>query len=43
MADVSVKRRLRGVPSALIAKLKAKVNRWVTKGALTAIDLLSVK
>ena len=43
VADVSVKRRGRGVPSALITELKTKVDRWVAKGALTAVDLLSVE
>ena len=43
MADVSAKGKQRGVPSVQTAKLKTEVDRWVTKGALTAVDLLSVE
>ena len=43
MADLSTLRRQRGVPSGQTPKLKNKVDRWVSKGGLTAIDLLLVE
>ena len=43
MADVSAKRRRRRVPSSSLAKLKTKVNGWIAKGGLTAIDVVSVE
>ena len=32
-----------GVPGGQIAKLNTKVNGWVSKGGLTAVDLLSLE
>ena len=43
MSNFMAKRQLSGVPSASIAKLKTKVNEWVAKRGLIAVDLLSVE
>ena len=33
----------RGIPGGQITKLKTKVDEWVSKGGLSAIDLLSIE
>ena len=43
MADVTTLRQRRGVSSGQITKLKSKVDKWVSKGGLSAIDLLSIE
>ena len=43
MADLLAERQQRGVSSASIVKLKTKVNEWIAKGGLTAVDVLSVE
>ena len=37
------KQRQTGLPSISLAKLKTKVNGWVTKEGFTAVDVLSVE
>ena len=43
MADLATQRQRRGIPCGHITKLKTKVDEWVYKGGLSAIDLLSVE
>ena len=43
MANLVTLRRQRGVPNGQIMKLKTKVDKWVHKGGLSAIDMLSVE
>ena len=43
MENLSAKGRRRVVPSSSTAKLKTKVEGWIAKGGLSAVDLLSVE
>ena len=43
MTDDTTLRRQRGVPGGQITKLKTKVDKWVSKGGLSAIDLLLIE
>ena len=41
--DLAGERRRRGISSASITKLKTKVEAWMKKESLTAIDLLAIR
>ena len=43
MADVTTLRRQRDKYGGQITKLKTKLDEWVSKGGLGAVDLLSIK